>query len=106
MRRVRSSTESKTTARPVCAISAWRRRRLLDDRAARRQVAAQHGDAAARIDRLGGRADHVLAGDALGAFGIRAQRRAGHRRRVEVEQRRRARRSRRGTPPAQWKCSM
>ena len=51
---------SRRRPRAPRAPSAPRRRRLLDDRAARREVAAQHGDAALRIDRIGDRPHHVL----------------------------------------------
>ncbi len=55
MRAARSSTSSNTTARPSCSISFGVGRRLLDDRAVGREVAAQHGDPALRVDRVGRR---------------------------------------------------
>ena len=80
--------------------------RLLDDRAAGRQVAAQHRDAALRIDRVRrrGRTTSCVK-PAAGALDLLAQRAAGDRQRVEVQQRlqlaqqRRPCRRRGGSPP-------
>ncbi len=65
---------------------ARRRRRLLDDRAARREVAAQHGHAAAGADRIRARADHVLRVARVDVRDPLAERRAGDVARIQVEQ--------------------
>ncbi len=60
---------------------------LLDDRGARREVAAQHRDAALRIDRIRARADHVLREAFTGALHLLAERAAGDGHRIEVQHR-------------------
>ncbi len=59
--------------------------RVLDDRAARREVAAQHRHAAGRLDRILRRADHGLAGHHLGGVDHLLQRVAGDRLALLVE---------------------
>ena len=106
MRAARSSSVSNTTARPSCSISSGVGGRLLDDRAAGREVAAQHRDAAL-ADRSGlsnGRTTSCAIG-AGGALDLLAERAAGDRQRVEVQQRPSSR-SIGAMPPARWKSSM
>ena len=59
MRAWKSSMFSNTTARPRCLQQVRRRGRRLDDRAVRREVAAQHRDAGVRLERLVERLDHL-----------------------------------------------
>ena len=62
------------------------RRRMLDDRAARRQIAVQHRHRAFRLDRAGARPDRILARDFLRAGDDIAQRLAGDGFGVEIDQ--------------------
>ena len=85
-----SSTDSNTTARPVCCSSFGARRRMLDHRAARREIAVQHRHRALRLDRVVARADDILPRHLLRAGDDVAQRLAGDRLGVEVDADRRA----------------
>ena len=63
-----------------------RRRALLDDCSARREIAAQHAQAAVRVDRVCRRADHRLAGNRFGRLRGIAQACAAHRAGLEIDE--------------------
>jgi hypothetical protein len=62
------------------------RRRMLDDGAARRQIAMQHGHGTFRLDRIGARADRILSRHLLGLRHDVAQGFAGDGPGIEIEQ--------------------